>query len=97
MWSVGLSDSPLLASNEGELQSLRISLDPRHLEDLLETLAELSFPINPEIRHQTAGVDRPVTVVEFPAYSSKVGEVRRAVASCGLAPESLTASGVFAG
>jgi hypothetical protein len=91
---IEISDPPALASGEGELQSIRIELHPRHLEELLDALAELSFPINPRILHSssTAG---PVTVVEFPAYSSRGGEVKAAVERCGLPPESISAAGIL--
>jgi hypothetical protein len=61
---------PVLRSNEGELVSVRITVEPRFLEDLLETLAEIDFPINPQIYHS-----RP-TVVEFPAYRSRLNALQ---------------------
>jgi hypothetical protein len=63
---------------EGELVSLRISVEPKLLEDLLEALAELDFPVNPQLYHRAAQV-----TVEFPAYSSRVPEVRATLASHG--------------
>jgi hypothetical protein len=62
---------PVLHGSEGELVSLAISVEPRLLEDLLETLAELDFPVNPQLYHRQSKV-----VVEFPAYSERIGEVR---------------------
>ena len=59
---------------EGELVLVRITADARHLEEVLEAIAELPFPINPEINHTLGGARRPV--VEFPAYSQRVDEVR---------------------
>ena len=38
---------------EGELVLARVSVDARHLEDLLESLAALEFPVNPQLLHQT--------------------------------------------
>ena len=63
-----LSSSPSLAGPDGELISLRVTVDPRLLERLLETLAETSYHINPQIfPHSAQGA-----VVEFPAYESWV-------------------------
>ena len=60
-----------LSGTEGELVSVRIRIEPRLLEDTLEALAEAPFPINPEIFHGWP------TVVEFPAYRSRLAELRR--------------------
>jgi hypothetical protein len=73
-----------LFSLEGELVSLRIAVDPRHLEDLLEALALLDFPVNPQLYHQPGQV-----TVEFPAYSARVQEVRAAIRNLGFSPEIL--------
>ncbi|HYZ86494.1 MAG TPA: hypothetical protein VE621_18915 [Bryobacteraceae bacterium] len=62
-----------LSGPEGELLSVRVSVAPRLLEDLLECLAGLPFPVNPQLYH---GVP---TVVEFPAYSKQLGQVQKAV------------------
>ena len=56
-----------------ELVQVRVSTEPRCLEELLECLAGLSFPINPQIRH---GVP---TIVEFPAYENNLHQVRSAL------------------
>jgi hypothetical protein len=66
-----------LSGTEGELVSVRVNVEPRFLEDLLETLAQVSFPINPQIYH-----NRP-TVVEFPAYQSRLDELRRVLQHSG--------------
>jgi hypothetical protein len=50
--------------------SIRISIEPRLLEETLEALAAVPFPVNPEIFHGWP------TVVEFPAYRSRLGELR---------------------
>ncbi len=63
----------------GDLVFVRVSVDPRSLEDLLEALAQAPFPINPEIRH---GI--PSTVVEFPAYKNRLDDVRNTVLRAGL-------------
>ena len=59
-----------LSGSEGELVSVRVSVEPRLLEDLLESLAAVSFPINPQIFHGLP------TVVEFPAYELRLEELR---------------------
>ena len=62
---------PALSSAEGELVLARIAVDPRLLEELLEALAELDFPVNPQIYHSS-----PQAVVEFPAYTSRLAEAQ---------------------
>jgi len=49
---------------------------------LLETLAELPFPVNPEIQQQTASV-------EFPCYDSWLDGVRHQLAAAGFRPGAL--------
>jgi hypothetical protein len=67
-----------LFGREGELISLTVSTEPKHLEDLLEALASLDFPVNPQLYHRPAEV-----LVEFPAYSSQVEQVRVALSRQG--------------
>jgi len=67
----------MLSGQEGELVSVSVAVDPRFLESLLEALAQVTFPINPQIYHGT------VTRVEFPAYATRVEEVRHALAARG--------------
>lgn len=62
--------SAVLAGSEGELVCVRIHIDPRLLEETLEALAQVPFPVNPEIFHGWP------TVVEFPAYRSRLAELR---------------------
>jgi len=85
---------PALFGSEGELVSVRVCVEPRSLEMLLEVLACLSFPVNPQIYHQAYvshvhpnGREElvPVTLVEFPAFSGRVAEVREALRADGLA------------
>ena len=79
-----------LFGQEGELVLLRVAVEPRLLEDLLETLAGLEFPVNPQLYHRPAHV-----TVEFPAYSARVEEVRQLLQRHGFSPASLeTASGL---
>ena len=80
-----LDPTPHLHGAEGELVVIRISADARHLEDVLEAVAELPFPINPEIYHVTPQESR----VEFPAYSQRVEEVRAILALRGLPADCL--------
>ena len=61
--------NPSLATSEGELLSISITVEPRRLEALLEALAHANFPINPRIRHGAA------TNVDFPAYQNRLAEV----------------------
>ena len=80
--------SPSLRGAEGILLSIRISVEPRLLEELLEALAEVSFPVNPEIHHPApapAGRRLPTTV-EFPAYENRLGEIREALRRRGFDP-----------
>jgi len=84
-----------LSTNEGQLVSISIRVEPSSLESLLEGLAQVSFPINPQIYHDAAVVYRfpddreetqPVTLVEFPAYEAKIDEVRKALQAYGFDP-----------
>ena len=67
-----------LTGTNGELLSVRIEVPWRHLEELLDALAALSFPINPQLGHGS-----PTTTVEFPAYSGQLQEVREALKGLG--------------
>jgi hypothetical protein len=75
--------TPSLVGTEGELVSVQIAVEPRLLEELLEALAGISFPINPEIYHAIPGVSSE-TFVEFPAYTERLSEVHRMLRSFGL-------------
>jgi len=87
-----------LSGSEGTLVSISVYVDPRRLESLLDALAQVDFPINPQIfhdasvehRHADGEVEeRPATLVEFPAYQSRVDEVRRVLASYDFPPDCL--------
>jgi len=80
VWPQRVSTEPLLSSHEGQLVTLRVAADARRLEDLLEALAELTFPVNPQILHHFDGAN---TAVEFPAFDSRIPEVRQALESGG--------------
>ena len=71
VWQCAPSAS-VLCGSEGELVSVAISVDPRELEHLLEALAGIDFPINPQIYHSDP------TVVEFPAYAKGLPQVEAA-------------------
>ena len=76
---------------EDELVSLRVSVEPRLLEDLLEALARLDFPVNPQLYH------RPLQVtVEFRASSTRVDDVRAALINHGFSASSLEVTRVLA-
>lgn len=67
--------SALLTSpQEGELVLVRVHVESRNLEDALESLAALPFPVNPELAH--AGLD---STIEFPAYHGQLPAVREAL------------------
>ena len=70
--------APSLSGTDGELLAVRIAVPWHQLEDLLEALAAVPFPINPEIRHGS-----PVTTVEFPAYSGQMEAITSAVREAG--------------
>ena len=90
IWSNSES-ATVLFGLEGQLISLRISVEPRLLEDLLEALAQLNFPVNPQLYHRLASV-----TVEFPAYSARVDEVRDALRRHGFSAASLEVARGFA-
>ena len=74
--------STMLTSREdGELLLVRLEVDSRQLEEVLESLAALPFPVNPDLRH--AGMK---SIVEFPAYENRLATVNSA-----LTPFELTA------
>jgi hypothetical protein len=75
-WPV--NQNPSLRGTEGELVSVRIAVEPRLLERLLDVLAELGFPINPQLNHGA-----PATLVEFPAWAGRVREIERALTRAG--------------
>ncbi len=66
-----------LQSAEGDLLSVRITVEAFLLEDLLDALAEAPFPINPEIHHHESV---PASTVEFPVWQSQLDGVKRLLA-----------------
>lgn len=93
-----------LCGLEGALVCVSISVEPRHLESLLEALAQVSFPINPQIYHEAALVYRfpddheeakATTLVEFPAYEAQLKEVTSALAGFGFDPAAVRVSAML--
>ncbi len=104
VWSAA-APSPSLSGREGALVSVSIDVDPRDLEELLEALARVEFPINPQIYHnaemvyvQPGGQEESIstTLVEFPAYAGRLEEVREALAAYGFDPESVYVTSMLA-
>jgi hypothetical protein len=89
--TASLPSEPALFGREGELISLSIATEPRLLEDLLEALATLDFPVNPQLYHRAAEVR-----VEFPAYSLQIDKVREALRREGFDPGALAVSRALA-
>jgi hypothetical protein len=93
-----------LCGREGALLSVSISVDPRHLESLLESLAQLRFPINPQIYHDAALVYRypdaheeseVTTLVEFPAYEGQLEQVTRTLEAYGFDRRAVHVTGML--
>src|SRR5690349_9373254 len=98
VWPKTTPAGPLLSGSEGTLISVSINVDPRHLESLLEALAQVPFPINPQIYHDALIVCRyadgheeseTTTLVEFPAYAGKMEQVQHAVEAYGFDPAAI--------
>ena len=96
--------TPSLSTAEGTLVSITIHVDPHSLESLLEALAQVSFPINPQIYHDAAMVYRfadgseeteSITLVEFPAYAGRLDEVRRALEVYNFTAECIRVTGML--
>jgi hypothetical protein len=67
-----LPQAILQSAAAGQLFLCEIRVAPRLLEDLLESLALASFPINPELDHLSSS---RATVVRFPVYSEQRFEI----------------------
>jgi len=98
VWPNSEPANSALCTTEGQLVSVSIRVEPHGLESLLEALAQVSFPINPQIYHDAALVYRyaddreeteSTTLVEFPAYEGHLGEVRTALQSYSFEPAAM--------
>jgi signal recognition particle subunit SEC65 len=83
-----------LSGREGALVCVSIAVEALDLETLLEALARLDFPVNPQIYHEAEVVYvygeaheevKPITLVEFPAYLGQVETVEKALEGSGFA------------
>jgi hypothetical protein len=90
VWSTVIPTTLSLAGAEGALVSVSVSVESRRLEQLLDALAQLEFPINPAICH-----DVPITLVEFPAYENHLPEIRRILESHGFPIASMQATAML--
>lgn len=83
VWHSASDSAPYLTGTEGELVLVRVAVEPRALEELLDCLSSVPFPINPQLYH---GVP---TVVEFPAWENSLHLVRDALRAYGFDASSL--------
>jgi hypothetical protein len=67
---------------------VRILTDPRRLEDLLEALATVEFPVNPQLYHNLSRV-----LVEFPAYACQIDRLKRLVSANGFEEDAMRIRG----
>lgn len=88
VWASNPVTNSALRGSEGALISVSVTVDAHYLESLLDALAQLDFPINPQIYHDGAvryyyDGDRvetePATIVEFPAYAGRLPQIRKAL------------------
>jgi len=89
VWLTAVSAPLPLLGAEGALVSVSISVEPVRLEALLDALAHLDFPINPQIYHDAGPVACPAAMVEFPAYEKRLPEIRSLLGICGFPAKSL--------
>jgi hypothetical protein len=94
VWQCSLP-ATLLCGSEGELVSVSISVHPRDLEGLLEALARVDFPINPQICHGDARTGEAISNVEFPAYAGGLEQVRATLVSAGFDPNIIVINGML--
>ena len=91
VWSTAVGPALPLLGAEGALVSVSISVEPPRLEALLDALAHLDFPINPQIYHASG----PHTLVEFPAYEKRLPEIRAMLETCGFPAKSVAATAML--
>jgi hypothetical protein len=95
VWSTAVSATLPLLGTEGALVSVSISVEPPRLEALLDALAHLDFPINPQICHDAGPATDPAAMVEFPAYEKRLPEIRSLLETCGFPAKSVTAKSML--
>ena len=83
--------APALFGIEGELVLLHVDVEPKLLEELLEALSRLEFPVNPDLYHKLSHV-----TVTFPAYSGRLGEIRGVLARAGFDATCITVEHLLA-
>lgn len=97
---------PALRGARGELVLVSIAVEPRRLELLLDTLAGLPFPLNPEIYHNAVVTrvypdgrqeSEPAVLVDFPAWECNLAAVKAALHARGFPPESFSARNLLEG
>ncbi|MCX6622339.1 MAG: hypothetical protein NTY38_14970 [Acidobacteria bacterium] len=87
---------PSLFTNEGELVFVRLAVEPRLLEALLDALSQVDFPINPELRHNAEeSGGRKLTLVEFPAYAANIHDLGAILRVRGFDPSLLRVSSML--
>jgi hypothetical protein len=106
VWPNTVFSSFPLCGTEGALVLVSVSVEPRNLELALDALAQLSYPINPQIYHDGAVLTsyadgrqerEPATIIEFPAYTSWLNEIRRVWHSYGFQPDCLSVADMLEG
>jgi len=85
-----MNDRAFASDTLENLVVARVLVEPRHLEELLEGLAGLDFPVNPELQHRSGSV-----LVEFPAYVGHVEEIRNTIRRLGFDAQTLDVFGVL--
>ena len=95
VWSTAVTAPLPLLGAEGVLVSVSISVEPPRLEALLDALAHLDFPINPQIYHDGGPVPHPAATVEFPAYEKRLPEIRALLETCGFSAKSVMATAML--
>ncbi len=93
--STAVSPAFPLAGAEGALVSVSVSVEPLRLEALLDALAHLDFPVNPQIYHDGGLPGRPASLVEFPAYENRLPEIRALLEIYGFPAGSVQATGML--
>jgi hypothetical protein len=104
VWPKSFPPVAALNGREGALVSVSIQVDPADLEALLEALAQLSFPINPQIYHDAVVVkvypdlhreEEAATLVEFPAYAERLPEALQGLALHGFDSAAVHVTGML--